>query len=108
MTKTKSCNVFGIILIVALAWANLLHILWTVWLTLEQIETGWGGGTGIEMLFLAPWLIEVLSFPVLLAEIVYLALSGRWTTARGIKIANIILFVLMMVPIGLTHLFVMY
>lgn len=108
MTKTKSCNVFGIILIVALVWANLLHILWTVWLTLEQIETGWGGGTGIEMLFLAPWLIEVLSFPVLLAEIVYFALSARWTTARGIKIANIILFVLMMVQIGLTHLFVMY
>ena len=108
MTKTRSCNVFGIVLIVALAWANLLHIFWTVWLTLEQIKTGWGGGTGMEMLFLAPWFIEVLTFPVLLAEIVYLALSTRWQTVRGVKIANIILFVLMMVQIGLTHLFVMY
>ena len=108
MKKKKTCNVFGIILIVALSWANLLHILWTVWLTLEQIKTGWGGGTGLEMLFLAPWLIEVLSFPALVAEIFYLVLSARWETVRGVKITNIILFAMMVIQIALTHLFVMY
>ena len=108
MKKVRNCNVFGVILIVALSWANLLHIFWTVWLTLEQIETGWGGGTGIEMLFLVPWLIEVLSFPALLAEIVFMILSAKWKTVRGIRIANIVLFALMMIQISLTHLFVMH
>ncbi len=108
MKKTKGSNVFGIILIVALSWANLLHLLWTVWLTVEQIETGWGGGTRIEMLSLAPLTLEMIFAPFLLAEIVYLILSAYSQSVKGIKIANICLFVAVLLQYGLTNLFLWY
>lgn len=105
MKKAKDSNVFGIILIVALSWGNLLHLLWTVWLTLEQIETGLHGGTRIEMLALMPWAIEWIFAPFLLAEIVYLIVSAHKRSVRGIKIANICLFAAILLQYGLTNLF---
>lgn len=108
MKKTKGSNIFGIILIVALSWGNLLHLLWTIWLTVEQIRTGWGGGTGIEMLALMPWAIEWIFAPFLLAEIVYLVLSAYLPSVKGIKIANVCLFATILLQYGLFNLFLFY
>ena len=105
MKKGISCNVFGIILMVLLSWANLLHLLWTVWLTWEQIDTGWGAGTRIEMAALMPLGIQYLSMPVLAAEVVFLVLSAKGETVRGIRIANICLFAAAILQFGLTDLF---
>ena len=108
MKKEKTCNVLGIVLIVALSWINILHLLWTVWLTVEQINTGWGAGTGIEMMALAPLGIQYISMPVLAVEILFLVLSVKRKTANGIKIANICLFAVALLQFGLTDLFMFY
>lgn len=109
MKKIRSGSVFGIVMIVALAWINLLHLPWSIWLVLEQINTGWGGGTDIEMLALAPWTVELLSIPFLLAEIVFLLLFAfRSHSVTGIRTANVCLFAGALLQFGITNLFMWY
>lgn len=47
----------GWILTALLAGTNAVHLLWTVWLTVEQVRTGWGYGTSMELAVLMPWLL---------------------------------------------------
>ena len=109
MKKRRSGSVFGIVMIVALAWSNLLHLPWSIWLVWEQIETGLGAGTGMEMLALALLTVELLSLPALLAETVFLVLYGfREHSVRGIRCANICLFAGALLQFGLTNLFLRY
>lgn len=43
MKTKKSMDSFAISMVAALAPANVVHLGWTVWLTAEQLQTGWGG-----------------------------------------------------------------
>ena len=95
-------------LLAALIPANLLHLGWTVRLTLEQIETGWDGGTGIEMLALLLWLLEALCLPVLVLGGIYLVMSCFRKQKRGLLAANICLFMGLLLQIVLTNLFMFF
>lgn len=104
----KKMDTFAVVMLVALCQANLCFVLWTVWLTLEQIRTGWGGGTGMEMLALLPWMTELACVPVLLAGVVYGILSFFRKQNKGLLIANILLFVALLTQIVLINLFLFY
>ena len=99
-------TVFGIIMLVLQAGANLLHLIWTVWLSAEQMQTGWGYGTGMEIGGLYPWLTEILCAPVLLATIVYLVMCICLKSRGGIVKGNIALFAALVLQYGLTNLFI--
>lgn len=105
MQKGKKMRVFATLLLVALSWVNLLHLLWTVWLTVEQTKTGWGYGTDMEMLALLPWMTELLSAPVLLAGVVYGIISIFFRHEKRLMVTNALLFALAAAQIGLTNLF---
>ena len=104
----KKMDTFAVVMLVALCQADLWLVLWTLWLTLEQIETGWGGGTGMEMLALIPWMAELASVPVLIAGVVYGVMSFFRKQNKGLLIANIILFVALLTQIVLINLFLFY
>jgi hypothetical protein len=104
----KRLDTFAVIMLVALSQANLCQVLWTVWLTLEQIETGWGGGTGMEMLALLPWMAELASVPVLIAGVVYGIMSCFRKQNKGLLVANVALFVLLLGQIVTINLFLFY
>lgn len=106
--KKKSINNLAASLLAALIPANALHLGWTVWLAREQIKTGWGGGTGIEMMALALWLLEALCVPVLMLGLLYLVLSLTGWQKRGMLIINIALFAALVIQIVLTNLFLFY
>lgn len=108
MKPKKRMEVLPVLLVAALSVANLLHLLWTVWLTIEQIKTGWNGGTGMEMLALLPWMLELLCMPVILAAVIYLVLSFYRRQSKGLLVANSSLFALLLLQIGLTNLFLFY
>ena len=74
-------------------------------LTVEQIKTGWGYGTDMEMLALLPWMTELLSAPVLLAGVVYGILSIFFRHEKRLMVTNALLFALAAAQIGLTNLF---
>lgn len=108
MKTEKTLNNFAVSMVAALVPANLLHLGWTIWLTVEQIETGWDGGTRIEMLALMLWLLEVICLPVLLAGVVYFGMSFFRKQSKRLLIANIVLFACLVVQIGMTNLFLFY
>lgn len=108
MKTEKNLNNFAVGIVAALAPANLLHLGWTIWLAIEQIETGWNGGTGIEMLALMLWLLEAICVPVLLVGVIYFAMSVFKQQSKRLLIANIVLFVCLVAQIVITNLFLLY
>ena len=108
MKPKKKMDTFATVMLVAFSQANLLMLIWTIWLTAEQIRTGWGWGTGIEMLAIALWMAELLCLPVLLAGLVYAVMCFYRKQSRGLLIANIALFVCLVAQIAVTNLFLFY
>lgn len=109
--KKKSSTpvyVYGIVMIFVQAVAELVNLPWTLWLTAEQIDTGWDGGTGIEMLALLPWMAHLLTLPVIAATIVYFVLHAFKGSDKTILITNIVLLLTLVGQIVLTNLFMFY
>lgn len=104
----RNWNNFGTIMVILLVIVNLLHLPWTVGLTIEQIQTGWDYATRLEMLVLLPITLEYLCTPVLLSEVVYFICASLKPPARKLLIANICLFAAVLLQYGLTHLFMWY
>lgn len=71
MNRTTK-KVFGIILFVIFVIINLLHIFWPIHLILEDIRLGTMEGTGIEMAYLYPLMIEFASMFFIIIEVIYL------------------------------------
>ena len=109
-TKKNSVvlQVFGLVMLIALILSNLANLLFTVALTIEQIGSPWGSGTNMEMLVLMPFMIELLCLPILAAGIVYFVLHAFRSSHKGILIANISTYALLISQYVLTHLFIWF
>ncbi len=108
MKKSDGMNVFGVFTGIFLLVANLLHIIWTIWLVSEQVETGWGYGTNMEMAVLYPWMCEALSLPVILAGIIFFVRSIWKRSERWITITTAVLFALYLAQVFITNLFIFF
>ena len=97
--------VFSNILTPLLALVNVSHLLWTVWLTVEQVKTGWGYGTGISTLGIVPLMTQMLSVPVLLAAVLFFILACFKRQPKRVLIADVCLFAAALLQFGLFHLF---
>lgn len=106
MKRTHAMNVFGVITVVMLVLVNLGHLLWTFWLVAEQVQTGWGYGTNMDLAVLMPWITEFVCAPAMIAGVVYLVLSCFLRHKKGILISNIVLFICAGLQIGVTNLFI--
>ena len=109
--------VFAAILLCVLGITNLVNLPWFVWLTIEQIETGWGFSTNMEMLALLPLGIEFLSLPVILLATIYVVLSlvpaikqnylnSERPDNRKMFKANLILLIVLCLQIVITNVFI--
>jgi len=108
MANRKSMDIFGGLTIGLLSIVNLLHLLWTVWLTAEQLQTGWGFGTGMELVVLYPWLTELICLPGMITGAVFLILSIFKPSKKGILSATLCLFIAAIIQYVLTNLFIFY
>ena len=99
----EGMNVFGAIVGMLVAVVNLVHGFWTYCLIAEQIKTGWGFSTNLEMMVLLPWMLELICLPVLLTEVVYLVMSGFKRHNRIVLVSNIVLFSLAIVQYLVTN-----
>ena len=99
-------TVFGCLTLAAAAGGNLLHGLFTLWAVVEQMNTGWGYGTDMEMAVLAPWFVELLCIPVFMAGVVFFLLNIKRRTPKGIVIANAVLCGMLALQIGVFNLFI--
>ena len=86
MNRTAK-KVFGIILFVIFIIINLMHIYWPIHLILEDIRWGTMEGTGIEMGYLYPFMVELISIYFIIAEIIYFLVFKK---VKYIFIPNIV------------------
>ena len=101
-------NIFGAIVCQLLAIANLVHVLFTWGICAEQVQTGWGYGTNWEMGALLPWFVELLSAPIILAAIVFLAMNLWKKSEKVIFLLCCVFLACEILQIILMNLFLFY
>lgn len=99
-------TVFGIVSLVLAVWGNLGHLLFTVWVSAEQLKTGWGYGTDMEMAVLMPWLVEVLCIPAFIIGATFLVLSLKKPVSRVLRRWCVGLYAVLLLQIVLTNFFI--
>lgn len=99
-------TVLGIVAAVAAGQANLCHLLFTIWAISEQLDTGWGYGTNMEMAVLLPWTIELLCIPVFILGLVYFILARKKPTSKLLRNGCAALYGVLLLQIFLFNLFV--
>lgn len=101
MTKNIK-KVFTIILLISFIWFSIIHLPFLYYLIREDIVAGTVKGTGIEMLAIIPWIIEIISIPVILGQIIYIIIFRKKINNK----ANIIFFILYIIQIVLFNILV--
>lgn len=65
-------TVFGVISAIALAAFDVICGVWTTIITIEQINTGWGHGTDLELAVLVPIMMALISLSALIVGAFYM------------------------------------
>ena len=104
----EKANIFGGIIITPMLLVNIANAFWTLWLTIEQIATGWGFSTNLELGVLYPWMFQAISLPFIILSLIFLILSFFKKANKWILITNIVLFALAFFQIVLTNIFIFY
>lgn len=104
--KSNAATVFGIIVTALSVVANTVHLPWLIWLSVEQIQTGWGFGTWMELAILWPWMIEFILSPILIAGVAFLIVSVFRRPKRGLLISSAVLTGLLFLQFFLLNLFI--
>ncbi len=105
----KKFDVLGLITVILQSLLNLLHYPWFAWLLSEQLKTGWGYGTNIEMGFLLPFFLQIFFFvPLALVALGLIIFRIIKRNSIPLLIANASLFVAFVLQVGLFYLFVWY
>lgn len=95
----------GVITAILAVMCNIINFPWTLWLASEEIQTGFGYGTNIEMAALFPWMTELLSLPFIVVGIVYFVTAILKGKRKRFLKPNVILYVLLIFQITITNLF---
>lgn len=85
---------------------NFGHLIWTIWLSLEQAKTGWGFGTNIELGALFPWIWELVCIPSLVLGVIYILVTIRKLEERKRLLIASSAWVVLFLQIFLTNLFI--
>lgn len=101
---STGATIFGIIVTVFSAMANLLHLPWFIWVAAEK----YSGSMNISLGVLYPWIIEFLSLPVLIAGIVFTVLSFRRRPALGLFISGAALTLILFLQAVILNIFLFF
>lgn len=106
-SRRLSKNMFSIISIIGLSFFNLSHIVFTISVVMEEIETGWGRPTSLEMAVLFPWMLEIfLGVPSIILAILSFSLLPKAKSNKVLFIFTICLLVLALIQMFLFNLFI--
>ena len=108
LMKSKGVNIYGILTAIASSISNLLQIFWLVWLAAEQVKTGFGHGTDMDILALIPMIMNIIAIPSIIASMIFLTIHIFKKSSKNIFIINLVLWVVLLIQIGLIQLFINY
>ncbi len=98
-------NFYGSITVGFMTIANLIHLLFTIAMTNEQIGTGLGYGTDIELAVIFIWTFESIFIPIIIASIVFLCLNVIKKSVRMLFWTNVALLSMLIMQYLITNLF---
>ncbi len=104
----SNCKAFGWLTAPLLGLANLIQLFWTVWLTEEQIRTGWGYPTNLELAVLYPWITQLLLLPVVIGAGILLLYAAIKRNRGVILWVDLGLWLLLLLQYGVTDLFIFF
>lgn len=88
MKKTNNCD-FILIWTIIFSILNIIHIYFPIQLIIEDIKNKTMYGTNLEMMVLFPWLIEGISIPFIIIEVIIFIICLK---KKYINIVNLIIF----------------
>ena len=80
---------------------NLLHIIWPVWLMIEDVKTGKMYGTGIELVVLYPMILQLCTILFVLAEIIFYIVIYK---VKYFHVRNFVVFMFYLFQVGFFYL----
>ncbi len=96
---------FAILFTIIFTIFNLLHIVFPCWLIIEDIQNGTMSGTMIEMAAIYPWLLEFISIPFILGQLIY------YVALRKVKVFykfNFAVFIFYLFQVGLFNILLLF
>ncbi len=97
----------GALAFIGCAIGNLAHLFFTIITIVEQIQTGWGFGTDLEMFVLYPWFIELLiCLPAIAVYIVYILIFPNKPFLKWLLVSDTLLFGAIIIQILITNVFI--
>lgn len=97
--------VFGGITIFMLSVANIVHLPLSVSIFIEQMQTGFGYGSNVELGALVIWLCELVILPALICGAVFLILHTKRKTSPMYFATSAVLLSLLSVQYIITNVF---
>lgn len=101
-------DTFGALTAIIGAAGNIINLPWTLSLVAEELKTGFGYGTNIEMAALVIWMIEILSVPIIALESVYFITSALKHESKRFMKLNIVFCALLILQMVITNLFIWF
>lgn len=98
-------NIYGGIMAGILTLANLAHMIFTIPMAIEQIITGFGYGSDIELGALVIWMLQALIIPVIIASVIFLCLNITKKAYRWLFWTDTILCIILVAQCIITDLF---
>lgn len=95
--NNQTKKTFSIILALTFVILNLLHVIWPCWLIIEDIKLGTMVGTNMEMAVLFPWILEFLSIPVIIGQIIYLIINRKNITSYKFNLISFFIYIFQVV-----------
>ena len=92
------------LLILVFSFLNTVHIIFPVWLIIEDVKNKSMHGTGMEIAVMYPWIIEILSVPAVVLQIIYYLVLRR---EKHFSLPLLLLFVFYVFQIILFNLLLM-
>lgn len=75
-SKWTPLMVAGLVEMIALIACNILHGVWTYSVIAEEVKTGWGHPTNMDLFVFYPWILEFVSIPLVVAGIALFISAG--------------------------------
>ena len=105
MSSKKPANVYDVLCLISSSIAFFPNLLFFLYLLAEQIQTGWGFPTELEMAVLIVWIIQMLAAPFLIFGIIGAIIAFFKKRRSGVLIANSAVITLTVITAALTVLF---
>ena len=103
--KDKDKKDLMLISTIIFSFLNIIHLYFPLHLIIEDINNKTMYGTNLEIMVLAPWIIELISIPLIIGEIVLLIFCRKMQYKKIINVLVFSMYILQVILLNILLLF---